>query len=152
MECVRWPLGAALPPEVRDTSAWYGSDLVGRTDWIARLSSAELGELETTVHELEDHQSTSLRSRLRTLHFRLSVHTCNCYSKRSLTDAALSSLSRCRSSVRQKAKPQLRFWLLEFIWVTCEYKTLKDTCLVMLGTLGAHAAIHMPAFTRRVNV
>jgi hypothetical protein len=42
-----------LPPEVRDASAWYGSDLVGRTDWLERLSNLEIGEIDRTVQMLE---------------------------------------------------------------------------------------------------
>jgi hypothetical protein len=43
----------SLPPEVRDASAWYGSELVTRTDWIERFSEAEIGEVERVVHEIE---------------------------------------------------------------------------------------------------
>ena len=42
-----------LPPEVRDASAWYGSDLVGRKDWFERLSKLEIGEIDRTVQMLE---------------------------------------------------------------------------------------------------
>jgi len=42
-----------LPPEVRDTSAWYGSELACRTDWIERLSDDELAEVQHQVHELD---------------------------------------------------------------------------------------------------
>ena len=45
--------GSNLPPEIRGASAWYGSDLVGRTDWIERLSEAEIAEVESAAHELE---------------------------------------------------------------------------------------------------
>jgi hypothetical protein len=41
-----------LPPEVRDRSAWYGSELAERSDWIERLSEAEIAELENVVHEI----------------------------------------------------------------------------------------------------
>ena len=43
-----------LPHEVRDRSAWYGADLVGRTDWIERLADAEVTEVEIAVSELEN--------------------------------------------------------------------------------------------------
>ena len=43
-----------LPPEVRDRSAWYGADLVGRTDWIERLTDDETTEVETAVSDLEN--------------------------------------------------------------------------------------------------
>jgi Taurine catabolism dioxygenase TauD, TfdA family len=42
-----------LPPEVRGASSWYGSDLVGRTDWIDRLLDAEIAEVENAVQQLE---------------------------------------------------------------------------------------------------
>ena len=48
-----------LPPEIQDGSAWYGSDLVGRTDWIEQLSEVEIAEVENAVHEL-DHSSVDL--------------------------------------------------------------------------------------------
>jgi len=43
---------AALPPEIDDRSAWYGQDLKGRTDWIERLSEAEIAEVESAAREL----------------------------------------------------------------------------------------------------
>ena len=50
------PSDTDLPPEVRDRSAWYGSDLAGRTDWIERLSEAEIVEVANAVRELESSQ------------------------------------------------------------------------------------------------
>jgi Taurine catabolism dioxygenase TauD, TfdA family len=47
------PAGTTLPPEIRDASAWYGSDLQGHTDWIGRLSEAEIAEVERAVDVLE---------------------------------------------------------------------------------------------------
>ena len=47
------PPDTTLPPEIRDRSAWYGADLKGRTDWIERLSEAEIAEVESVAHELE---------------------------------------------------------------------------------------------------
>jgi hypothetical protein len=47
------PTDTTLPPEVRDASAWYGSELAGRTDWIERLSEAEIAEVEQAVQEIE---------------------------------------------------------------------------------------------------
>jgi TfdA family taurine catabolism dioxygenase TauD len=41
-----------LPPETCDASAWYGPDLKGRTDWIERLSEAEVAEVERATKEL----------------------------------------------------------------------------------------------------
>ena len=47
-----------LPPEVRDASAWYGSELAGRAEWIERLSDAEIVEVESAIHELDKSQLT----------------------------------------------------------------------------------------------
>jgi Taurine catabolism dioxygenase TauD, TfdA family len=38
-----------LPPELLDASAWYGPDLAGRTDWIERLTDAEIAEVEAAI-------------------------------------------------------------------------------------------------------
>jgi TfdA family taurine catabolism dioxygenase TauD len=46
-------LPATLPSEVRDASAWYGSELAERIDWIERLSEAEISEVEDAVHQIE---------------------------------------------------------------------------------------------------
>ncbi len=46
----------ALPPEVEDSSAWYGSDLAARNDWAVRLSDADVGEVEKAIRELEKSQ------------------------------------------------------------------------------------------------
>ena len=43
---------SSLPPEVQDESAWYGSELARRSDWIERLSEVEIAEVERLVHEL----------------------------------------------------------------------------------------------------
>ncbi|HLR06921.1 MAG TPA: hypothetical protein VK117_13980, partial [Pyrinomonadaceae bacterium] len=48
------PPDTTLPPETGDRSAWYGPDLKGRTDWIERLSEAEIGEVETAAKELAE--------------------------------------------------------------------------------------------------
>jgi hypothetical protein len=45
---------STLPPEVEDESAWYGSELAKRSDWIERLSEAEIAEVERLVHEIEN--------------------------------------------------------------------------------------------------
>src|SRR6266446_3489644 len=42
-----------LPREISDASAWYGTDLKERTDWIERLSEAEIAEVESAASELE---------------------------------------------------------------------------------------------------
>jgi hypothetical protein len=41
----------SLPPPVRDASAWYGSDLAGRTDWIEHLSETEIADVEKAVRQ-----------------------------------------------------------------------------------------------------
>jgi hypothetical protein len=46
------PAGSTLPPEVRDASAWYGSELATRSNWIERLSEAEIAEVDHVVHEI----------------------------------------------------------------------------------------------------
>ena len=38
------PADTTLPPEIGDGSAWYGPDLKGSTDWVERLSEAEIAE------------------------------------------------------------------------------------------------------------
>jgi hypothetical protein len=46
------PNDISLPPPVRDASAWYGSDLASRTDWIEHLSQTEIAEVESTVRQI----------------------------------------------------------------------------------------------------
>jgi len=46
-------LPTTLPSEVRDASAWYGSELAGETEWIADLSETEIAEVERAVHQLK---------------------------------------------------------------------------------------------------
>jgi len=43
----------ALPPEVRDDSAWYGLEVVRQNDWIVRLTDTEIAEVEIAVGKLE---------------------------------------------------------------------------------------------------
>src|SRR5580765_4169291 len=43
----------ALPPEVRDASAWYGPDLSSGSDWIEHLSDAEIAEVESAILEAQ---------------------------------------------------------------------------------------------------
>ena len=50
------PTGNTLPPEVRDRSAWYGSELAGRTDWIEHLGEDEIAEVEKAVDHLYESQ------------------------------------------------------------------------------------------------
>ena len=45
-----------LPPDVRDRSAWYGSEMAGHTDWVEHLSQAEIAEVERAVRGLEEAQ------------------------------------------------------------------------------------------------
>ena len=42
----------SFPPEIGDASAWYGPDLKRSTDWIARLSEADIQEVESATKEL----------------------------------------------------------------------------------------------------
>ena len=44
---------AELPPEVEDRSAWCGSGIADDTDWIEEISTDEVGEVESAVHEVE---------------------------------------------------------------------------------------------------
>ena len=48
------PRPSDLPPEVTDASAWYGSDLKERTDWIYHLTNSEITELENVVDEIRN--------------------------------------------------------------------------------------------------
>jgi hypothetical protein len=41
-----------LPPPIVGPSAWYGPDVVERSEWIEPLSSAELDEIESASHQL----------------------------------------------------------------------------------------------------
>lgn len=43
-----------LPPEIRDHSAWYGTDLAKRTDWIKHLLQAETAEVEGAIRRLAE--------------------------------------------------------------------------------------------------
>jgi Taurine catabolism dioxygenase TauD, TfdA family len=54
------PCDTTLPPEIRDRSAWYGQDLKGRTDWIARLSESEIAEVEIAAEKLAALTKSSL--------------------------------------------------------------------------------------------
>jgi hypothetical protein len=42
----------ALPPPVQDASAWRGPDMAASSDWIERLDSAEVGEIEAASRAL----------------------------------------------------------------------------------------------------
>jgi len=56
------PPDTTLSPEAGGRSAWYGPDLEGRTDWIERLSEAEIVEVESAAKELAKsfHDLTSI--------------------------------------------------------------------------------------------
>jgi hypothetical protein len=43
----------ALPPEVRDASAWYGPDLASRGDWIEHMTDTEIAEVESAILEAQ---------------------------------------------------------------------------------------------------
>jgi len=51
-----------LPPEVRDRSAWYGSEIVKQTDWITHLSEVEIAEVQLVISELENIDLSRLTS------------------------------------------------------------------------------------------
>jgi Taurine catabolism dioxygenase TauD, TfdA family len=53
---------STLPPEIHDRSVWYGAERAGCSDWVERLSEAEIGEVERAVQQL--HKS---RRELRTI-------------------------------------------------------------------------------------
>src|ERR1700694_945253 len=53
------PPDPTLPPEIGDASAWYGPDLTGRTDWIERLSEAEIAEVESAAKGLSELAKSS---------------------------------------------------------------------------------------------
>lgn len=44
----------SLPPEVSDSSAWYGTDLAKRNDWIEQFSEVEISEIEEAVLRWEE--------------------------------------------------------------------------------------------------
>jgi hypothetical protein len=43
-----------LPPEIRDVSAWNGSEIATRTDWIEHLSETDICEVEKAAYQLEE--------------------------------------------------------------------------------------------------
>src|SRR5262245_23851397 len=49
-----------LPTEIRSDAAWYGGDLAAKDDWIERLSSTEIDEVERAVHEIEKSKLSTL--------------------------------------------------------------------------------------------
>jgi hypothetical protein len=53
-----------LPPEIQGPSAWYGSDLTRRSDWLERLSLEEVSEVERAVRALssESRDITTIHS------------------------------------------------------------------------------------------
>ena len=46
-----------LPPEICDRSAWYGPEVARSSDWIERLSEAEIEELNRAVQRMEALES-----------------------------------------------------------------------------------------------
>ncbi len=59
------PSANSLPPEVRDASVWYRSELVHSTDWIVQLTDTEIAEVKTAVQKLEEsyeQQSIDLKA------------------------------------------------------------------------------------------
>ena len=65
---------STFPPNVADRSAWYGPQIVTRTDWIERLSEAEVDEIRRAAGELEKSlrkSATVELASLRAKHFPL---------------------------------------------------------------------------------
>jgi Taurine catabolism dioxygenase TauD, TfdA family len=56
----RPPSSDILPPEISDRSAWYGSDLIGHSDWIERLSETEIAEVENASRKLSESANSSI--------------------------------------------------------------------------------------------
>jgi len=59
------PSANSLPPEVRDASVWYRSELVHSTNWIVQLTDTEITEVKTAVQKLEEsyeQQSIDLKA------------------------------------------------------------------------------------------
>ncbi len=46
-----------LPPAINDASAWYGPDMVKRTNWIYRLTDADIAEIEQAMQPLVDAEA-----------------------------------------------------------------------------------------------
>lgn len=57
------PTDTILPPEIPDASAWYGSDLKASTDWIERLSEAEIAEVESADFQETDQNQRGINDR-----------------------------------------------------------------------------------------
>ncbi len=47
----------SLPSEIQHRSAWYGSELADRTDWIERLSETEIAEIESACAGLKEESA-----------------------------------------------------------------------------------------------
>jgi hypothetical protein len=45
-------MNAELPPEQTNAAAWYGPEMAGRTDWLWRLSAADIAEIERATAAL----------------------------------------------------------------------------------------------------
>src|ERR1051325_3145590 len=43
---------STLPPEIQDSSVWYGAELAGRGEWVEWLSEGEIEEVESAVEQL----------------------------------------------------------------------------------------------------
>ena len=51
-----------LPPEVRNSSAWYGRDLKAVSDWIEEFTDSEIGEVERAVQALAKTDLAKIRA------------------------------------------------------------------------------------------
>jgi len=51
---------STLPPEIQDSSVWYGAELALHEDWIERLSETEIEEVERAVEQLSGHEFATI--------------------------------------------------------------------------------------------
>ena len=50
-----------LPPEIRDSSVWYGAKVAECTDWVAQLSTSEVAEVERATNDPKLHLMMELK-------------------------------------------------------------------------------------------
>ncbi len=51
----------SLPPPVEGPTAWYGPDMMARTDWVHALSADDLAEIERAMRPLAEAQADIAR-------------------------------------------------------------------------------------------
>lgn len=141
----------ALPPEIRDGSAWYGSDLVRHLDWIEHLSEVEIQDVENAVNELE-HAPRDLAAitaenvKLPTLGPRLQDLLNEVLNGRGFV--LIKGLPIKRWTKRESA---IAFLISVFTSAICGCRMLKDTCWVTLETLDVQAMIQIHESIKRAN-